>query len=572
MIRKKDLAVVTALGALVVGFFLPARALSQDRVAKVKCNNNLKQLALGAIQYADDKRFFPHLGKISALDNEGKTLPTGNDVPGRCLRALIFFNYHDNPECFVCPESDDKAHPMSDAAKSDPKRFGWGGEDVAPQNPIHVAAANDKDADKLKDLSYSWTVRGMTTNTRSDVVMSGDRARRAGDGAKQTIQGNHRDGWNVVHVDAHTSFVKIGSEESSRLAATGPTGAHLVCWDEGAAGGPAAEKKLPEADPAHKAKARKLLDVGGFEAGLKSDLALGLAMLRAKADSADAYSKWVSELKTDEAIDKVAACFTRHMDAATIDGAVTFYESAAGKGIVQSQIQMAKARLLSALTEPERLARNGMAKMGGAGMRDGPRDRDLAVFDMIGMNAAVYVKTLSLENVDAGIAFYQSPAGTRYTAALLKAAEESSELVRGWLEKKLQEPGSPFAAVAVDGNEASAIGALKTIATSQAIFREGDKDANGELDYGTLEQLGKTMLVDGVLGSGKKQGYVFECAPGTESKEFLWWATASPEKPGVTGKRYFWTNQAGVIFYSTKPITVDKKSCKQPEGVIPVGR
>ncbi len=107
------------------------------------------------------------------------------------------------------------------------------------------------------------------------------------------------------------------------------------------------------------------------------------------------------------------------------------------------------------------------------------------------------------------------------------------------------------------GNEASAIGALKTIATSQALFREGDKEQDGNLDYATLAELDRTKLIDSVLGSGTKQGYQFEVHPVPGTPEFLWYAVARPTAPGTTGERYFYTNQAGVIFYSMTPIEVD---------------
>ena len=65
------------------------------------------------------------------------------------------------------------------------------------------------------------------------------------------------------------------------------------------------------------------------------------------------------------------------------------------------------------------------------------------------------------------------------------------------------------------GNETAAIGALKTLATSQSIFREGDKEGDGTLDYGNLTELSTTQLVDGVvvpveargkIGAGRSRG------------------------------------------------------------------
>ena len=40
-----------------------------------------------------------------------------------------------------------------------------------------------------------------------------------------------------------------------------------------------------------------------------------------------------------------------------------------------------------------------------------------------------------------------------------------------------------------NGNETAAIGALKTLGSAQALFRESDKENDGNLDYGTLSEL-----------------------------------------------------------------------------------
>lgn len=122
-------------------------------------------------------------------------------------------------------------------------------------------------------------------------------------------------------------------------------------------------------------------------------------------------------------------------------------------------------------------------------------------------------------------------------------------------------------------SERAAVGALKTIAVAEAIFREGDKDNNGALDYGTLSQLEKTQLIDSVLGSGTRKGYLFQVAPSRTTSEFLWFAVASPIEPGVSGDRYFCTNQAGVIVYTTRGVfPLNTTDCAFPSGAYPVGR
>jgi prepilin-type N-terminal cleavage/methylation domain-containing protein len=123
------------------------------------------------------------------------------------------------------------------------------------------------------------------------------------------------------------------------------------------------------------------------------------------------------------------------------------------------------------------------------------------------------------------------------------------------------------------GNETAAIGALKTIQTCEQIFREGDKDGNGKLDYGSMPQLASTQLIDQVLGSGTKQGYLFRATASTSSSEFLWFATANPMLPGMTGDRYFETNHSCVIFYThVGSFALNSTDCKISSGAAPIGK
>ena len=81
------------------------------------------------------------------------------------------------------------------------------------------------------------------------------------------------------------------------------------------------------------------------------------------------------------------------------------------------------------------------------------------------------------------------------------------------------------------GNQASAVAALRRIATAEATFREGDKDGDGKHDYGTLAELSSATLVDEILGSGAGRGYTFVAVPSTKDPERAWLATASPVAP-----------------------------------------
>lgn len=103
------------------------------------------------------------------------------------------------------------------------------------------------------------------------------------------------------------------------------------------------------------------------------------------------------------------------------------------------------------------------------------------------------------------------------------------------------------------GNYGAALRALKTIATSQALFREGDKDGDGLPGYGTLGELASPLgqsqgLVDPILGSGTRQGYFFRCEPDLREPESRWFAIAWPTQIGVTETRVLYTDERGEIF------------------------
>lgn len=125
------------------------------------------------------------------------------------------------------------------------------------------------------------------------------------------------------------------------------------------------------------------------------------------------------------------------------------------------------------------------------------------------------------------------------------------------------------------GNEAAAIGALKTMNTAQSLFREGDKEQDQNFDYGTITELSNTTLIDGVLGEKRKQGYDFDALYSVDTSEFLWFATANPSVPTTTGDRYFATNHAGVIFYTQSDsiaIPGGGTTMDIPERLLPVGK
>jgi hypothetical protein len=123
-------------------------------------------------------------------------------------------------------------------------------------------------------------------------------------------------------------------------------------------------------------------------------------------------------------------------------------------------------------------------------------------------------------------------------------------------------------------NEASAKGTLRAVRAAQTIFRDEDKDVDGVHEYaGSLKELEDADIIDKVLGSGVQRGYLFRLTRSATTSEFLWAAAADPAVPGKdTGARYFFTNQSGVIYYTTSGPAAFTDDCSPPPGWLEVGR
>jgi type IV pilus assembly protein PilA len=95
-------------------------------------------------------------------------------------------------------------------------------------------------------------------------------------------------------------------------------------------------------------------------------------------------------------------------------------------------------------------------------------------------------------------------------------------------------------------NEGSATASMRTIGSGELLYR------SSQGNFTDLTGLSQDGVIDNVLGSGAKSGYLFAAAKGgAPTLQFT--ATASPQVtngPTASGVRYYFTDESQVIRYN----------------------
>jgi prepilin-type N-terminal cleavage/methylation domain-containing protein len=142
----------------------------------------------------------------------------------------------------------------------------------------------------------------------------------------------------------------------------------------------------------------------------------------------------------------------------------------------------------------------------------------------------------------------------------------------------------------MSGNEASAIGSMRTINSSQHAFAStcGNGFYARSLADMTAPLTGGTSFIspDLMVAAPAKSGYDFLMSPGTDGAPgFMaacngltgpqlistYVATAQPQAPGMSGSRYFYTNTLATIFFDPSNAIVHPQGNTQPSLTAPAG-
>jgi type IV pilus assembly protein PilA len=107
-------------------------------------------------------------------------------------------------------------------------------------------------------------------------------------------------------------------------------------------------------------------------------------------------------------------------------------------------------------------------------------------------------------------------------------------------------------------NESSAVGSVRTLNTAQITYETGCPVTGFAAAIGSLNSGGGCLagvgIIDNVLSTGTKSGYTFVItSPGSTggAAGTTYDTKAAPVTANVTGVRYFYSNESGVIRYAS---------------------
>lgn len=213
-----ELLVVISILALLAAILFPAFSRARENARRANCQSNLKQIALGWLQYAADYDEYLPLsvdGDSGDAQNGGWMFYQGRRGP-EPLQFLpsrgALFPYLKSAQIFVCP-SDARGGETGNSYAANSCLF-------RPLNPNIVGLNRGKSLAEF-EKSASWMLLGEEANTTNLAASSTDDAYISLVTATNSYSTRHFGGSNLAFLDGHVKWQRLESIIESGYAIGG---------------------------------------------------------------------------------------------------------------------------------------------------------------------------------------------------------------------------------------------------------------------------------------------------------------------------------------------------------------